>query len=326
MEVLRGYSATPDHLKNAAVAIGNFDGVHRGHQAVLAAAQQAASDNGRAAGVMMFEPHPRQFFRPDVPLFRLTPLPLKLELLEAYGLDFAVVLNFDASLSSLTADEFVDRVLVDGLALGHIIAGYDFHFGKNRQGTPKGLAALGEERGFGVSIVEPVGDGDDHFSSSAIRELLGAGDMAGAAEMLGYWWRLRGEVVTGAGRGFDLGFPTANIAVKGELGLEEGIYAVRVHDGDHRLMGAAYYGARPTFGDNEAGVEVFLFDFDGNLYGKEIEIEFITRLRDDQTFSGEEELKAQMARDCEAARAVLGQVDRDDPMLRFPLGRALAGA
>jgi riboflavin kinase/FMN adenylyltransferase len=275
---------------------------------------------------MVFEPHPRQFFRPDIPLFRLTPLPLKLELFEAFGLDFAAVLDFDASLAALSASEFVDQVLIGGLGLGHAVAGYDFHFGKDRKGTPEVMLAMGEARGFGVSIVEPVGEGSDHFSSSAIRDFLGAGDMAAAAEMLGYWWRLRGAVIRGAGRGLDLGFPTANIAIQGELGLAQGIYAVRVYHGDVRLTGAAYFGVRPTFGETEAAIEVFLFDFDGDLYGQDIEIEFIAHLRDDEAFSSEADLKAQMARDCEAARAVLARVDGDDPMLRFPLGRALAQA
>lgn len=324
MEVLRGYSATPSQLKNAAVAIGNFDGVHRGHQAVLAAAQEAGRQAGSPAGVMIFEPHPRQFFQPDVPLFRLTSLPVKLELLEAFGMDFVAVLDFDAALSGLSAEQFVDQVLVGGLAVGNMIAGYDFHFGKARKGTPDLLMEMGAERGFGVSIVEPVGEGSDHFSSSAIRDLLGQGEMRSAADMLGYWWRLRGPVVRGAGRGFDLGFPTANIGVSGALGLAQGIYAVRVDHGGERLQGAAYYGVRPTFQETEAAIEVFLFDFEGDLYGEDIEVEFIARLRDDKAFAGEAELKAQMKLDCDAARVRLAELQDDDPMTRFPLGRALA--
>ena len=325
MEVLRGYSATPDNLKHGAVAIGNFDGVHRGHQAVLAAAQEAGRQADAPAGVMIFEPHPRQFFQPDVPLFRLTSLPVKLELLEAFGMDFVAVLDFDAALSGLSAEQFVDQVLVGGLGVGNMIAGYDFHFGKGRKGTPDLLMEMGGDRGFGVSIVEPVGEGSDHFSSSAIRALLGEGDMEGAAGMLGYWWRLRGPVVRGAGRGFDLGFPTANIGIKGAFGLAEGIYAVRVEFGGERLAGAAYHGTRPTFEGSEPSMEVFLFDFEGDLYGEQIEVEFIAHLRDDKAFASEEELKAQMKLDCEAARARLLELQADDPMTRFPLGRALAG-
>lgn len=319
MHLLHTYADCPEPLKAAALAIGNFDGVHRGHQAVLQATRHA----GAHCGVMTFEPHPRQFFQPDKPLFRLTPSPLKARLFEALGLDMAVVLPFNAALAALTAEQFVERILVDGLGVSHVVTGEDFRFGKGRTGDPGMLRELGARHGFAVTAVAPQGGGDAVFSSTAIRERLGDGDPRGAASMLGYWWRIAGEVIGGDKRGHGLGFPTANIAAPEGLGLKHGIYAVRVRAGDTRYHGAAYLGTRPSFDDGEAVIETFLFDFSGDLYGREIEIEFIDYLRDDRKFNSSEELKAQMQADCARAEAVLAALEQDDPMKAFPLGAAL---
>jgi riboflavin kinase/FMN adenylyltransferase len=307
MQVLHGIDDVPAAARCAALAIGNFDGVHRGHQRLLALTREEARKAGCPAGVILFEPHPREFFQPDRPHFRLTPLPLKLALLERFGLDLAVVLRFDAALAGLSAEAFIERVVVERLAARHVVVGYDFHFGKGRGGSPQTLQRAGGAHGFGVTVVAQVAAGSEVFSSGAIRADLTRGDVAHAAQMLGWWWRVSGPVVGGAKRGTGLGYPTANVSLAPGTALGHGIYAVRVHvDGGHH-DGAAYLGTRPTFDDGAPVLEVFLLDFDGDLYGREIDIEFIDFVRGDQRFDGIEALKAQMDEDCARARQVLAQ-------------------
>jgi riboflavin kinase / FMN adenylyltransferase len=305
MQVFHGTRPDPAPPRGAALAIGNFDGVHRGHQALLAAARRAAEALGVPAGVILFEPNPREFFQPGRPHFRLTPLPRKLALLDALGIDFAVVLPFDAALASLTAEQFVEQVLVDGLGAGHVVIGYDFRFGKGRAGDPEALKAAGAAHGFGVTVVAQVAEAGEVFSSSAIRAELAQGDVRGAAHMLGHWWRVSGTVIGGDKRGAGLGFPTANIALNPATALGHGIYAVRVYVGAERHTGAAYLGTRPTFDNGAPILEVFLFDFDGDLYGREIEVEFIDFVRADAKFTSVEALQAQMDRDCARAREIV---------------------
>lgn len=307
MLVVRGYEHVPAEAKGAALALGNFDGVHRGHQALLAETREIARTNGWPAGVIVFEPHPREFFAPDEPRFRLTTLEEKLAIFEALGLDVAIVLAFDAALAALDAEAFVERVLVKALGVRHVVVGYHFFFGRGRRGGPDTLRVLGERLGFGVTIVEPVAENGEVFSSSAIRVKLAQGDVAAAAHALGRWWRIAGEVVGGAKRGAGLGFPTANIALPRGTALAHGIYAVHAFVGDRRLDGAAYLGTRPMFDDGQPVLEVFLFDFDGDLYGARIEVEFVAFVRGDRKFANVDELKAQMAADCETARAILAK-------------------
>jgi riboflavin kinase/FMN adenylyltransferase len=305
MIVLEGIGNVPLEARGAALAIGNFDGVHRGHQALLHAVKAAAA--GAKAGVILFEPNPREFFQPDKPHFRLTPLPRKLELLEVFGLEIAVVLPFDAALAELSADDFVRKVLVNGLGVSHVVIGYDFRFGKGRTGDPEMLRRAGTAHGFGVTVVAQVAGGGEVFSSSAIRAELAQGDVAGAAEMLGHYWRVSGTVIGGARRGTFLGFPTANIALAPNTALAHGIYAVRaIVDGDSRPA-AAYLGTRPTFDDGAPLLEVFLLDFHGDLYGREMAVEFVDHIRPDRRFDSAEALKAQMEIDCERARVILAR-------------------
>ena len=305
MEVLHDTDDVPASARGAALAIGNFDGVHRGHQALLKVAHDEAAKLRRSAGAILFEPHPREFFQPERPHFRLTPLPLKLELLERFGLDLVVVLRFDAALAALSAQAFIDRVLVDMLGAAHVVIGYDFRFGKGRGGDPETLRRAGAAHGFGVTVVAQVAEAGEVFSSGAIRAELAQGDVMGAAQMLGWWWRVSGKVTGGAKRGTGLGFPTANVALAPGTALAHGIYAVRVHVGAARYEAAAYLGTRPTFDDGAPVLEVFLFDFDGDLYGRDIDVEFIDFIRQDLRFAGAEALKVQMAQDCNAARKVL---------------------
>jgi riboflavin kinase/FMN adenylyltransferase len=307
MQVFHDTDDVPISARGAALAIGNFDGVHRGHQALLKVACDAAAKLRRSAGVVLFEPHPRELFQPERPHFRLTPLPLKLELLERFGLDLAVVLRFDAALAALSAETFIDRMLVAKLAAAHVVVGYDFRFGKGRGGDPETLSRAGAAHGFGVTVVAQVAEAGEVFSSGAIRAELAQGDVKGAAQMLGWWWRVSGRVTGGAKRGTGLGFPTANIALAPGTALAHGIYAVRVHLDGSRHDAAAYLGTRPTFDDGAPVLEVFLLDFDGDLYGRDIAVEFIDFIRQDLRFHGADALKAQMAQDCDAAREILRQ-------------------
>lgn len=303
MHVLNGYNDVPSAFRGAALAIGNFDGVHKGHQAVLAAAKQAAA--GAPVGAMTFEPHPRQFFQPEIPLFRLTPAPLKLKLFQALDLDLAVVIPFDAALASLTAEQFVDDILVAALGVSHVITGHDFHFGKGRAGTPEVLKRLGHKNSIEVTVIPPQEGEGGVYSSTAIRQFLREGDVRSAAGQLGYWWRLSGRVTGGDRRGHGLGFPTANVKLAPGVALGHGIYAARVHTPVGSYDGAAYLGTRPSFDDGEPVLETFLFDFEGDLYGSEIEIEFIAYLRDDARFESGDALAVQMRTDCNQAREAL---------------------
>jgi riboflavin kinase/FMN adenylyltransferase len=313
MHVLHGFDHIPANARGSVLAIGNFDGVHRGHQALLRHVRELARPERRMAGVMVFEPHPRVFFQPDKPHFRLTTLTQKLGLLERYGIDLTVVVPFDATLAGLAAEPFVERVLVAGLGVRHVVVGYDFHYGKGRTGTPASLSEAGRQMGFGVSIVEQVATSGEIASSSAVRADLAQGDVRGAAEMLGHWWRLAGMVTGGARRGTGLGYPTANIALPKGTTLAHGIYAVRVHVHGAVHSGAAYLGTRPTFDDGPAVLETFLIDFDGDLYGRTIEVEFIQFLRGDRKFDGPNALVAQMAQDVAAARAALSAAGNSGP-------------
>jgi len=283
--------------------------VHRGHQALIGEVKAAASRRGAAAGVMVFEPHPREFFAPGRPVFRLTTLDQKLRLLAAAGLDQVVILKFDAGLAGMPARRFVEEVLVAGLGVSHVVVGFDFFFGKNRTGTPQVMAALGRELGFGVSILDPVAEAGETFSSSAIRERLSEGDVAGAAAMLGHYWRISGVVTGGAQRGTGMGYPTANLRLAPGTALGHGIYAVRVYVDGERHHGAAYLGRRPTFDNGAVVLETFLLDFSGDLYGKPIEVEFVGFVRPDQAFPSVEALTAQMAKDCAAAEQMLKEAD-----------------
>jgi riboflavin kinase / FMN adenylyltransferase len=311
MDVVRGWKSVPEGLKGASLAIGNFDGVHRGHRAVLDAAKAEALKLGIPMGVMVFEPYPLKYFQPDRLFFRLTTIARKLELLEACGCDLAAVIPFDRELAELSGEDFVRIILVDGFAIRQATVGFNFFFGKARGGNPNLLVMLGRQYGFDVTIVEPKGNAAEIYSSTRIRELLAEGDVAAAADMLGYWWRVRGVVEGGAGRGQGLGFPTANIRLEEGVALKHGIYAVNVYVDELKLQGAAYLGTRPTFDAGLPILETFLFDFEGNLYGKTIDIEFIAFVREDAKFRSSESLSAQMAADCAKAKTILDRTKSD---------------
>jgi riboflavin kinase/FMN adenylyltransferase len=305
MLIVQGYKDVPAGARGAVLAIGNFDGVHRGHQALLETVIASARELKAPAGALLFEPHPREFFHPEEPHFHLTPLPQRLKLLERAGLDLAAVLKFDASLAAMSADDFISRIIVDGLGARHVVIGHDFFFGRNRSGTPETMRETALKQGFGVAIIPPVAEDGEVFSSSAIRLRLAQGDVKGAARLLGRTWRVEGMVVGGAKRGTGLGFPTANVPMPRGTTLGHGIYAVRVNVDGERHDGAAYLGTRPTYDNGMPVLEVFLFDFDGDLYGRTIEVEFVDFIRPDRKFDSSEALVAQMERDVGRARDIL---------------------
>jgi riboflavin kinase / FMN adenylyltransferase len=294
-------------LRGAVVAIGNFDGVHRGHRAVIAAATARAKVLHRPAAALTFEPHPRAFFKPGAPLFRLTDETAKLRLLASTGLDAAIVLTFNAALAKLTAEEFVSRVLVERLAVSGAVIGFNFHFGMSRAGSPDFLAAEGRKRGFAVEVVPRFEDNGRPVSSGPIREALAAGRLKDAAEFLGFPWFVSGPVIHGDKRGRELGFPTANLKLDAGCGLRHGIYAARVAVGGRRYEAVASFGRRPMFDTGAVLLEVFLFDFSGDLYGQTIDVAFIDWLRDEQVFESAEALVQQMKDDSRRAREALAR-------------------
>ena len=307
MIVCHGLTDVPATIKGGAVAIGNFDGVHKGHQALIGEAIAIARKGGLKAGVMVFEPHPREYFHPDEAHFRLTPIEAKLAVFEAMGLDFAVVVPFDGALAAMEHFEFVERALAEGLEVRHVVVGYDFYYGRQRRGSPESMILAGIEYDFGVTVVPPVAEGGEVFSSTAIRLKLAQGDVQGAAAELGRRWRVKGTVVGGAKRGTGLGYPTANLPMPKGTGLGHGIYAVRAHVGGRIHDAAAYLGTRPTFDDGMPVLEVFLLDFDDDLYGREMDVEFVAFVRPDRKFDSPDALVLQMGDDIAKVRSILGE-------------------
>lgn len=313
MQIVEGYSGIGTEARGASVAIGNFDGVHLGHQTLIGDARAA----GGPVGVVTFEPHPRALFQPDAPPFRLTPAAEKARLLAGLGVDVLYNLAFDRALASMSAEDFVSGVLLDGLGIRHIVAGADFRFGKGRAGDTGLLDRMGGELGFGVTIHEVVGDDAGDYASTAIRERVADGDCVGAARSLGRWHTVSGPVIKGDQRGRDLGYPTANLAFGDQLVPRYGVYAARVEvlEGPHRgsHAGVASIGERPTFGVNAPNFEVHLFDFSGDLYGTPISVGLVQFLRSEEWFVSVEELIAQMDRDSRKARTVLAEAEVPAP-------------
>ena len=303
--------ALPAELKGGVVAIGNFDGVHRGHRSVLERALALAEQRGVPALVLTFEPHPRTVFKPDQPVFRLTPAPLKARLLEAMGFRSVIEYPFDREFSGRSAEDFVRSILVDWLGAGAVVTGFDFHFGKGREGGPAYLMEAGRRHGFDVALVDAFRDENaDVVSSSRIRDDLARGDVVGAAGLLGYRYTVEAEVIDGEKLGRTLGYPTANMRLAAETELKAGIYAVRFRRPDGSLYdGVASYGRRPTVTDNGAPLlETFLFDFSGSLYGEVSAVSFFGYLRPELKFDGLDPLVAQMKQDEAEARALLSGV------------------
>lgn len=312
MRIIRDYQFTTADDRGASVAIGNFDGVHLGHQEVLRQARSALP--GAPLGVVTFEPHPRAFFAPDAPAFRLMNAEARAHRLEKLGVDLLYELKFNAALSSLTAEEFVQNVLHDGLGVRHVVVGADFRFGKGREGNAAMLLSLCTARGIGCAVAEMVNDEQGEYSSTAIREALSEGRPEDARRMLGHWHRIDGVVEPGDQRGRLLGYPTTNISIDGLHPPKFGVYAVFVDvltgpfTGTYK--GAASIGVRPMFGENRPNLEVFLFDFSGDLYGAELSVALVAYQRPEMKFDDLDALIAQMDADCIQARAILDAQDQ----------------
>jgi len=302
-------------LQGTVVAIGNFDGVHRGHRAVIGAALKRAKALGRKVAALTFSPHPRIFLRPQDKLFNLSSERDKLRLLAASGLDGAIVMNFDAQLAATSAADFIERILVGRFGIGGAAIGFDFHFGHKRTGSPAYLAEQGARLGFAVDIVPPLEDEGRPVSSGAVRTALSQGKVVEATELLGAPWFASGEVIHGAKRGRELGFPTANLKLDPSCGLKHGIYAVRVAIAGKRHDGVANFGVRPMFDGGAPLLEVFLFDLDGDLYGQAIDVAFIGWIRHEQKFESVEALMRQIAADAAQARDVLKRAGKAFPVL-----------
>jgi riboflavin kinase/FMN adenylyltransferase len=294
-----------ERLRGAVVAIGNFDGVHRGHRAVIATAIARAKEFGCLAAALTLEPHPRSFFKPEEPLFRLTDERAKLRLFAGAGLDGAIVLTFDAALAATPAEDFVAGILVDRLAVRGVALGFDFHFGRKRGGSPAFLAEEGRRRGFAVDIVPALEHSGRPVSSGVVRAALGEGRVKEAADLLSYPWFVSGEVVHGEKRGRKLGFPTANIALDPACGLRHGIYAVQVFVNGRHYQGVASFGRRPMFDNGPPLLEIFLLDYSGDLYGATLDVAFVAFLRPELKLPSIEALTRQMNEDVRRAREEL---------------------
>ena len=307
IQVIRDWRDLPDDQKGAAVAIGAFDGVHRGHQAVIANARKAADALDAPLAVVSFDPHPRRWFQPDAAPFRLMTSGQMARALEPLKVDRLYLLPFDGEMAAMTDVEFARRVLSDGLDIRHAAIGFDFTFGKGRTGSPQAMGVYGDTLGFSVSVADRIDDPDGlKLSSSAVREALKAGDMARAAAILGRPFAIEGEVVHGDKRGRTIGVPTANVRLDGYMRPAYGVYATRTRLPDGRVIdGVANLGVRPMFEIEDPLLEVWLFDFAEDLYGQIIETELVALLRGEMTFDGLDALKVQIDADAAAARTAL---------------------
>jgi len=295
----------PAALRGAVVALGNFDGVHRGHAELARVACEMASQRGARAAALTFEPHPRSVFRPEQPVFRLTSPAVKAELLAGLGLSLTFVVPFDRDIAAIHAEAFIDDLLLGRLGAAGLVCGYDFHFGQGRSGSPEMLEARAMRAGVPVAVVPPYSWHGEPVSSTLIRTALEQGDVARAAEFLGRPWFVRGAVAHGDKRGRDLGYPTANMHLPRDCRLRHGIYAVRMRIDSVWHDGVASFGSRPTFDDGAPRLETFVFDFSGDLYGRKVDVAFVAWLRGEAKFVTLEALIAQMDADSLAARDIL---------------------
>lgn len=307
MKILRDYQFVDPEDRGASVAIGNFDGVHLGHQSVIDIARDAAPD--APLGILTFEPHPRAYFAPEAAPFRLMSREARASRLEKLGVEMLYELNFNAALAALTPEEFAQRVLSNGFGFSHVVVGADFCFGKGRSGTAADLKAYGDDMGFGVTIAPLMAHTDVTVSSTAIRQALSDGNPRAAAAMLGHWHRIEGPVIGGEQRGRELGYPTANMSIDGLHPPAFGVYAVLVDvlEGPHTgsYQGVASMGIRPMFGENRPNLETFIFDFAGDLYGTPLSVALIEHLRPEEKFDSLDALITQMDADSARARSIL---------------------
>lgn len=305
MKIYKEIKDIKDEMKRPILTIGNFDGVHLGHQAILKKIVSRAKEAGGSSIVFTFEPHPLKVIAPDKDIRLITSCDEKTRLLEDAGVDAVICANFTREFAEQDPDEFVKNVLHEKIGVAEIYIGHDYAFGKGRKGTISHLKELGKRYGFYVGVIEPVVIDDAVVSSSRIRQMILDGNVDNAAKLLGRNYALTGIVVKGAGRGRKLGFPTANIELPSELIPKDGVYAVKVKKGDKAYDGVANIGNKPTFKNEKFGVEAYLFDFNESLYNETLEIEFVKRIRNERAFKNAEELIAHMKGDVSAAKEIL---------------------
>lgn len=303
--VFDDWQSVPAEWTGGVIAMGNFDGVHRGHQALIARAAEQARALDAPLVALTFEPHPRQFFVADTGPFRLTLPPAKVRLLGSHGVQAVLLQRFNPGFAAISAQAFVDNVLLQGMGARHVVCGYDFTFGARRGGNVERLREMAAERAFGVTVLEPVTHEGEIYSSTRIREALRAGWASEASELLGHHWEIEGAVEQGDQRGRTIGFPTANVALGEHLRPRFGVYAVRALVNGEWRNGVANLGKRPTVGKIQENFEVHLFDFAGDIYGQVLRVQLIDFIRPEMKFSGLDALKAQIAADGESARRIL---------------------
>ncbi len=306
MQVFQGIESIGRRLKNPAITIGNFDGVHKGHQALFQKVKQWADKLKGESVVMTFNPHPIEVLFPDRPLSFITSHQQKLDLIERCGIDAAIIIPFNHDFSKMSAREFVEIVLVEKIGIKAIVVGHDYRFGHSREGDIDFLKKLGEQHGFEVDTITGIRLNDTVVSSTAIRQMIVKGDVRRANTLLGRFFEVSGTVIAGKKRGAGLGFPTANIRMPALAAPRTGVYVVEAEVDGKTYGGAANLGYNPTFGDTDLSLEVHLFDFNRDIYGQQIVVRFIDRLRDEKRFSGPGELIEQIARDVKRAREILG--------------------
>lgn len=324
MQIFRHPTHLADDCRGSVAALGNFDGFHRGHQAVVGEAGRIARGKSRPLAVFTTEPHPRSFFSGDGDRFRLTPFRQRANLFESFGVDLLFVLPFDRALSEMEAGTFVSDILARELGVAHAVIGYDYRFGKGRHGDAALLREAGKDCGIAVSVVEPIsvgveGAAGEIYSSTLVRDALRAGAARRAAALLGHWWTVNGRIIEGDKRGRTIGFPTANMTLQESLVPAHGVYAVRValegRPGGEMLEGVANVGRRPTFGSAGVLLEVHFFDFDEDIYGRHQGVELVGFIRRERKFDGIDSLKEQIAKDCKVAKRILA--DPENARSRF---------
>lgn len=307
MRIIKDLSQIKEPLTNAVVTVGNFDGVHLGHREIFRRVKKAAADSGGVSVVVTFIPHPLKVLAPQKSPQLINTYAEKETLIEASGIDYLVEIAFDHRFASTTARDFVANILVGKLGMSKLIIGYDYAFGRNREGNVSLLTLLGDEFSFKVEELKPISNGSTIFSSTAIRKMIASGDVKGVVPLLGRHFSVGGTVVHGHNRGKGLGFPTANLETEKELLPKDGVYAVKVKVDEVFYAGACNIGTNPTFKNHALSFEVFLFDFEGDLYRKEIRVYFIDRIRDEKSFADVSSLQQAIADDIQRCRDILSK-------------------
>lgn len=299
MKIIKNYRNIEKSDRGSIIAIGNFDGIHNGHKALINNIIELSKTMGKKTGICTFNPHPKNFFANGQTINQITSQELKHEIFKKLGIDILYEIEFNNELSRMSPDEFFHNILIDGLGVSHVTVGSDFKFGHKRSGDSSYLKMLCEARGISFQSIEKQKDGNSQtYSSSSIRDFISQGDIANTTRFLGYYWFIDGLVIKGQNKGTDMGFPTVNLRLNKSIKLAHGIYATNIYFSGQKYGGASYFGTRPTFDGEEEFLETYIFDFNDDLYGKSVRVEFIDFIRGDMKFSDNIELAKQMEIDC----------------------------